>query len=303
MTSIEGPYMKWHAYVPCEPLTLIPRPRTSPSERSKSIHTDRSSAQESVKNAARRGVTSPIALIQRGSRSPLSASFSSNRAARRRSRGRAVGADRRGHHCGGAAVRAGPCRGQRPRGGQHRGATKTNRTEQDLRGGRPRLSLIKLGALGRDIGGVVQEHLLHRRILCRRSRRPPLTEVFSGPGPLRSYASAPTSAVWAWHLDSLCLSLGSGPASADGREPAGRLFLADHRRRRSDRRGLRSLCRGLSGHRCPSPPSCCSHGVMPVTLVEGWTQRSKRIRRPASDWLRRLRGSQPQAAVQWGHAS
>ena len=145
--------------------------------------------------------------------------------------GRAVGADRRGHHRSGAAVRAGLRRSQRARRGQHRGTSKTNGTEQDLRGCRPYLNLIKVGALGRDTGGVVQKHLLQRRLFRRRSRRPPLMAAFSGPGALRSHASAPAAAMWTWHRDSLP-SLGSGPASADDREPAGRLFLADHHRRR-----------------------------------------------------------------------
>ena len=139
--------------------------------------------------------------------------------------GRAVGADRRGHHRSRAAVRAGLRRSERPRGGQHRGASKTNGTEQDLSGGRPHLSLIQVGTLGRDIGGVVQKHLLQRRLSRRRSRRPPLMAVFSGPGALRSYACAPAAAVWTWHRMPLP-SLGSGPASAHDREPAGRPFLA-----------------------------------------------------------------------------
>ena len=53
-------------------------------------------------------------------------------------------------------------------------------------------------------GGI--PNLLQRRILRRRSRRPPLMAVFSGPGALRSYASAPAAAVWTWHRMSLPVS-------------------------------------------------------------------------------------------------
>lgn|GEM_PF-3483392 len=117
--------------------------------------------------------------------------------------GRAIGADRRGHHRCGAAVRAGPSCGQRPRSGHHHDARRTDRTKQDLRRRRPHLGLVKLDALGRDVGSVVQELLLQRRVLRRGSRRTPLAASFTGPGALRGDAPAPAAAVWAWHQTSL----------------------------------------------------------------------------------------------------
>ena len=75
----------------------------------------------------------------------------------------------------------------------------------------------------------VQQHLLQRRVLTRRSRRPPITGVFPGSGSLRDDATAPAPSAWTLASDVSPISgLVPGRFGRGASSPAG-LCLADHR--------------------------------------------------------------------------